>query len=280
MKRIIALFLALLISLTAAALADDMIVVNCDEWVSLRKSPDTASQRLMKVPLYETVRDCQWVDGKFVRCTYQGVTGYILNQYLEPLEPDEAESVMDEVLPEYGMDILAIREYDNGERMLVTGYASSGAEVWSFETRMPEVTELNATGVFLAGTKDDPRVMVYNSGEGLYSLNLFTGEVAWLLKRSDVNLGAGITHAADADGTMSIAGYYGPDPVCIDADGRVKWRSSAGSDDIYWPYEIAVEDRGIVTRYAMMKSDGETEGCVIYDKADGHVIGIEYDGES
>lgn len=275
MKRAFALLLALLL-LLPAALADDMVVVNCNEWVSLRKEPSASSERLKKVPLYDTVTDCQWVNDDFMRCTYGGVTGYIQTKYLEPLEPDEAETVLDVQLPQYGMDVLAMRQYDGSEKLTVVGYDASGAEKWRYLTDGGEPTELSMTDAFVGGTSDDPRVLVFNAQEGLYSLDLYTGEVVWLLKDGDVNLGASISHAVDDDGSLYICGYYGPDPVCIDRDGRVRWQSSSGSDDIFWPYEITLEDKGVVTRYAMMDRD-EHEGRVIYDKDDGHVVEIEYD---
>ena len=275
MKRALILILTLLL-LLPSALADDMVVVNCNEWVSLRKEPSASSERLKKVPLYDTVTDCQWESDDFMRCTYEGVTGYIQNKYLEPLEANEAETVLDVQLPQYSMDVLAMRQYDGSEKLTVVGYDASGAEKWRYLTDGGEPTELSMTDAFIGGTADDPRVMVFNAQEGLYSLNLYTGEVVWLLKDGDVNLGASISHAVDGDGSLYVCGYYGPDPVCIEHDGRVRWQSTSGSNDIYWPYEITLEDRGVVTRYAMMDRD-EHEGRVIYDRDDGHVVEIEYD---
>ncbi len=274
MKRFFALLLLLM--LLPAALADNMVVVNCNEWVSLRKSPSASSERLKKVPLYDIVTDCQWENDEFMRCTYEGVTGYIQVKYLEPLEPDEAETVLDVQLPQYGMDVMAMRQYDGSEKLTVVGYDASGAEKWRCVTDGGEPTELSMTDAFIGGTADDPRVMVFNAREGLYSLNLYTGAKVWLLKDDDVSLGASISHAVGDDGSLYVCGYYGPDPVCIDCDGRVRWQSESGSDDIYWPYRITLEDKGVVTQYAMMDRD-EHEGRVIYDMDDGHVVDIEYD---
>ena len=276
MKRIIILVLAVIVLLPTLALADNMFVVNCKEWVSLRKSPSTSSERLMKVPLDATVTDCEWVDGNFTRCTYEGVTGYILDKYLEPIETNEPEDALLDVWVD-GVNIYALRQYEgDGESLTVVCYASDGGEKWRFDTGVAAVTELSATDAFIGGTAEDPRVMVYNAREGLYSLELETGSVVWQLSSDDTHLGAGIAHAVEDDGAMYISGYYGPDPVCVGMDGNVLWHSSAGSDDIYWPYEIRVEDRGIVTQYSMMDDQG-TEGRVIYDKNDGHVVDIEFD---
>lgn len=62
-----------------------MQVVNCDEWVSLRFSPDNQSERLAKVPLGAVVEDVYSFDcNSFFYCSYNGHSGYILRDYLQP----------------------------------------------------------------------------------------------------------------------------------------------------------------------------------------------------
>lgn len=274
MKKVILLALALLLTLSAAALADDMLVVNCKEWVSLRETPSTSARRLKQVPLGEVVTDCAWDDSHFIRCTYDGATGYILEDYLEPLEPDEPDTVISDDVG--GVIIQALRQYNDGEKLTVTCYDADEAELWSYVTRVPDPTELDLTDAFIGGTADAPCVVVFNADEGLRALDIATGATLWTLDNAEVRFSGSLNHAVDADGTMYITGYYGPDPVCVDVNGRVVWRASAGSDDIYWPYDIAIEDRGIVTRYESMDSDDATDGSVIYDRADGHLIEVVY----
>ena len=60
----------------------DQRVTGCDSWVSLRVSPSTSAARLVKVPLGAKVTDCV-KNGSFVKCTYNGYTGYILAKYLK-----------------------------------------------------------------------------------------------------------------------------------------------------------------------------------------------------
>lgn len=60
-----------------------MQVANCNSYVSLRESPDTKSARLVKVHLGELVTDCESAAGGFVKCTFDGQTGYILEKYLK-----------------------------------------------------------------------------------------------------------------------------------------------------------------------------------------------------
>ncbi|MBQ8137000.1 MAG: SH3 domain-containing protein [Clostridia bacterium] len=95
MKRFVWILLVLaLICQTAFAemtYYGTMTVVNCQEWVSLRASPDTSAKRLKRVPLDSIVTDAEWSDdcGDFLYCCYDGVYGYILSKYLEPWEEEE-----------------------------------------------------------------------------------------------------------------------------------------------------------------------------------------------
>lgn len=65
----------------------NQMVVNCDEWVSLRAAADTSSQRLAKVPLGAVVTECVRL-GSFVQCVYKGQQGYISKDYLTAAEAD------------------------------------------------------------------------------------------------------------------------------------------------------------------------------------------------
>lgn len=71
----------------------DMMVVQCKEWVSLREEPDKKSRRLEKVPLSAVVTEAEWFPecGEFLYCCYDDSYGYILSQYLVPLENPELE---------------------------------------------------------------------------------------------------------------------------------------------------------------------------------------------
>ena len=75
--------LLLLISTAALAASPVMRVVNCNEYVSLRESPDTKSKRLKKVYLGEFVIECFDAENGFTLCTYDNSTGYVQSKYLE-----------------------------------------------------------------------------------------------------------------------------------------------------------------------------------------------------
>ncbi|MBR5257519.1 MAG: SH3 domain-containing protein, partial [Clostridia bacterium] len=88
MKKLLALALCLglLLSLLpafAAGITPIMQVVKCNEYVSLREKPDTKSNRIYKVHLGELVTNCSADENGFVRCEWNGRTGYILYEYLQ-----------------------------------------------------------------------------------------------------------------------------------------------------------------------------------------------------
>ncbi len=66
----------------------NMRVANCKDWVSLREKRSKSSARLAKVPLgaavlaYPEIGD----ENGFILCVYQDEYGYILSEYLEPIE--------------------------------------------------------------------------------------------------------------------------------------------------------------------------------------------------
>ena len=93
MKRIMAAAIACLL-LGASAWAQDaqgswMQVVNCEEWVSLREKPDAASECLVEVPLGALVENCSPKSKAFIYAEYNGLSGYIMAQYLEPVPQEQ-----------------------------------------------------------------------------------------------------------------------------------------------------------------------------------------------
>lgn len=273
MKRVLMLLLVLM--LIPAALSEDMVVVKCKEWVSLRETPSKSAAALRRVPLDSRVEDCAYAENGFTRCTYDGVTGYILSDYLEPVEPDEpADRDSWSARTESGCVLSAQRTFaEDGEHMTLTCTDPQGNELWRKVTS-GQPTELDCTYAFLAGTRETPRAMLYNAEEGLMCLDMDTGDALWTLTPDQIHLGAGLAHFVDDAGRMYISGYYGPDPVCIDMNGNVLWRSSPGRDDIFWPYRITVSNGEVTTQYETM---GDTSGRVIYDANDGHLLRTEID---
>lgn len=61
-------------------------VVNCENWVSLRVRADTSSKRIAKVPKGAVVEAYAY-NSTFTLCDYNGMRGYILNEYLGTKKP-------------------------------------------------------------------------------------------------------------------------------------------------------------------------------------------------
>ena len=59
----------------------EMYVVNCNEFVTLRKHPSTSAASVTKVAKGQKV-DAYYYNSTFARCTYRGMEGYILLEYL------------------------------------------------------------------------------------------------------------------------------------------------------------------------------------------------------
>ena len=68
-----------------------MKVVNCEEWVSLREKPDAASECLVQVPLGALVENCSTKTKAFIYAEYNGLSGYIMAQYLEPVPQEQLQ---------------------------------------------------------------------------------------------------------------------------------------------------------------------------------------------
>ena len=277
-KRIILIFIVSFM-LAVSALADTvhygtMMVDNCEEWVSLRDGPGKGCGRLAKVPLYSIVTDCEkseWT-GDFMYCNYDGQWGYILAQYLVPWADPEPEGgfVLDVTMN--GYRVTAQHAYaDGGENLLVTCEDPQGNQKWSHATTTEDTTELDLITAFIGGAAQDPMVMVYNAETGLTALDYVTGEIRWSL--ADADLGASISHETDGEGNTYIGGYYGPDPVCIDVYGNVKWR--ADSEGCYWLYSMELVDEELVCAYDVMDGDHDAQGRVIFS-LDGKMMRKEY----
>ena len=278
MKRMLLVLLVIALCIPAGALAEGtMKIVNCQDWVSLRSAPSTQAERLAQVPLGAYVTgECDYYS-EFSLCSYNGVSGYILNEYLE------AVALYAQV---GGRTIVAERnvDYTSGETMELSCRDSSGSELWTRTFQSPYATELNCTDAFVAGTAAEPMVLVHVSGVGLTALDPETGSDLWTLGDDVVNLGGSLSCAVGEDGTAYIGGYYGPDPVAISVDGELLWQSSSvyGEGDGYpldfaWLYKLELGPDGLLATYDLGMDDQGTEcgGEVLYG-LDGQMLSYSF----
>ena len=155
-----------------------------------------------------------------------------------------------------GYTILASRLYDLGEVMRVGCYVNGTEPYWGYVTSVDTITELSATKAFLAGTADDPKVMIYNSIKGLYMIDLETGELLWERNGEELGLSGGLCYAVGEDGTIYLAGYYSTDILAVSMDGTILWRNDADNSAIYWPYQIKVLGDEVVVDYGSGSENG------------------------
>ena len=277
MKRMLLVLLVIALCIPAGALAEPtMRIVNCQDWVSLRSAPSTQAERVAQVPLGAYVTgECDYYSD-FSYCSYNGVSGYILNEYLEDVA---LYAQVDD------RTIIAERSYsDSGEIMEVVCLDAGGSECWERRFESPYYTELNCTDAFVAGTAQKPMLLVHVSGVGLTALDPETGSDIWMLGEDAVSLGGSLSHAVGADGTMYIGGYYGPDPVAISMDGKVLWQFFAEygeqdgyTMDFFWLYDLELVPDGLLATYDMGMDDQGTEcgGEVLYS-LDGELLSYRY----
>ena len=159
------------------------------------------------------------------------------------------------------------------EYIMVVGVSAEGNLIWAQETKTGSVTELMQTDCFVGGTAENPLVMLYNTWTGLMALDPATGMTKWAVLKEQVELGASITYAVDANGVAYVGGYYGPDPVAIDAEGNVLWQTSSSSAHAQWLYGIEPREDGLYAHYSML--NGDKSGWVVYNY-DGTARGMIY----
>ena len=192
----------------------------------------------------------------------------------QPTEYNDDFTILDTMVG--GVRVIARQIYqEKNEYMMVVGLDGSNNTLWMKETVTDAITELMQTDVFIGGTQDAPLVMLYNACKGLSAIDPATGDVIWELAKSTIDLGGSISYVVDGNGVAYIGGYYGPDPVAIDAFGNVMWQASSGSDGATWLYRMELTDAGVACAYGSMAN--ENTGTIVYDTATGAVVDVIYD---
>ena len=171
-----------------------------------------------------------------------------------------------------GVHVTARQIFTNAnEYLLVVGMDANGNELWRRETATDDISEMTQTDAFIGGTAEAPLVLMYNDWHGLSAQDPVTGETRWEVTKEQVFLGGSISHVEASSGIVYIGGYYGPDPVAIDANGNVLWQASSGDLNATWMYNMELRDNGIACYYNQL---GDGAGVVIYD-FNGQVVGTE-----
>lgn len=290
-KRLAAILFVLLLLITAgadlhpAALAADrapvehdfryigaMKVVRCKEWVSLRAEPYKSSKALARVPLGSIVYNCSRIKQKksFVYAEYEGLSGYILLEFLEPapqFEPAVTSATTQKMTlkelsakgrvvldwQDFNITVKATREIVQegkiNREILRLGCFIDGEPLWGHIETLDNYSTQPLLKAFIAGTEDDPMVMLYDGGYGLTMKDLLSGADRWTIMKGNCDLGDAAIVAVDDEGTMFIAGSQGPDPVAITQEGRILWEADIEDPDVTRPFEIKAKGNGIQVKY-------------------------------
>ena len=178
MKKTVCALIAVLLLFTSA-FCEELEVFNCEQWVSLREKPDSASARLVKVPLGATVHACEYL-GDFVLCTYGGARGYILRDYLRELNYD-------------GGNILGFDEWNNEDCGLQIEATERRVDFLQYELSAWKNGKCLWQRYFYAPDGEGARhfaleyglysanVYVYSAGEGLFCINGDDGRILWFV---------------------------------------------------------------------------------------------------
>ena len=289
MKRLCALFVALMLLAAAGAAAEDMWVVNCENWVSLREGPSADTARLAEVPLGALVNDCAEAENGFVACSWQGQQGYIRADYLakpiaicEAVEPaqarvSEADELTDGVLIWFDDAENAEGESTAGEDVQLMGVDANGSVTWALESKTPYYTELQLISAIPVETQQGRIVLFYNAEAGLAAIDPASGEILWTLSRFEVPVGGSVSWDSDGSGLLALGGNYVTEPVLIDVNaGTVLWKAQSPNGEISWLYEIHMTGEGIECLYDFYNG-GEDSGVVVYDTGSGKVLSSKKD---
>ncbi|MDO5143344.1 MAG: hypothetical protein Q4E72_01860 [bacterium] len=300
MRKLIFVALLVMLLLVQVGIADDaaeipwihfegdMQISNCNEWVSLRQKPDTNAKRLAKVPLDAIVQNCRYSENDFFYCEFGDQSGYILARYLTPylengtplhadiipsdLDEQEMELVGSEVLryqPQQ-LTVLAVRTTESGEMLQIGCFDTNHDMQWGYTSYVNNIAELMYTDALIGGTQQQPYVIIYNSHSRLLAVDIADGHELWHIDTQVQQLGAGILHVLAEDGTLYIAGYYGPGPTAVSVNGEVLWQSAPDDSAIYWPMRMEIQDERLVVTYESSNQAGEN--VVAYSVKDGAVL--------
>jgi len=98
-----------------------------------------------------------------------------------------------------------------------------------------------------------------NVNSHLLALNASDGSVAWY--NTDYT-GTGTSVTFDDEGNIYLAGYFGPDCIKIDKNGKTVWWIPSVDPDLYWAYELCLENNTVKITFEM-NENGEEETVVL-----------------
>jgi len=123
---------------------------------------------------------------------------------------------------------------------------------------------INENGIYDSQTMGDDMSRVYGR---LRALNAADGTVAW--DNADYS-GSGSSCVFDDTGCIYVTGYFGPDCMKIDSEGRTVWSVPCVDEDLYWAYGISLENDVLTVSYEMNEN---YEADTARISVDGEILG-------
>ena len=139
MKKLLCLLLAVLLLLSAPAMAEitsgnDAVIAHCSEYVTLRQSPSKDAAASIRIPLGERVEILGFTQNGFVQVQYFDRTGYVLEDYLEPYEENTAYVPQTQTVSGYSIFCgnYGTAKHIEGRTVVVSIFANDATTSWNF----------------------------------------------------------------------------------------------------------------------------------------------------
>lgn len=129
---------------------------------------------------------------------------------------------------------LAIEKKEASEKGILTGYAEDGTTAWVYKTDSYEYTELER--ITLLEVREDTVYLA--DDQTIKAFALADGNLIW--ENADFD-GANPAHVFDDSGNLYICGYYGPDLLAIDPEGKTLTHISSFTEEAWWPSYMRIE---------------------------------------
>ncbi len=149
-----------------------------------------------------------------------------------------------------GYTIAVQRVYNDYEEMMAVCYDLNNKPLWRlYAQSLSELSDVVQLDAFVAGTIEDPQLIWYISGLGLYSYSYGPEpQLRWFLPNdSGLDITDSITHTEDYDGSFYIA--FSDVLMHVSPEGQLLWRTSCNDSSLFWPVSIEIDENGISVLY-------------------------------
>ncbi len=163
--------------------------------------------------------------------------------------------------------------------MTLNAYDENGALMWKYITPDSMIGQcesleylgmknglvyVNESGLF---DKEKMSDGIFDYSQRLRALSAVDGTVMW--DNTDYS-GTGSSYVFDDEGNIYLTGYFGPDCMKIDCTGKTVWMQNSIDPDLYWAYDITLEN-DVITVCFEMNENGEEDAVRL--SVNGEILG-------